>query len=185
MKTPEEIIENTLLLKTHLEYLGVYDNVIQCMEEYASQSKPESVANLANICDNETTIKSVTNCPTCGSECEVGSGDSGSHYYIPKSKPQEIEWISSEIKPESDKPVLAIIESGKYPVRVMWVKEYSISAEDWEYNGDEDYNEEDDKFYWPEGWYEWNEMEEVRWMCKKVSYWKELPNLPFLTNKTE
>lgn len=58
--------------------------------ELASQSKPESVANIVEISDNESTIKSVTSCPTCGSECEVGSGDSGSHYYIPKSKPQEI-----------------------------------------------------------------------------------------------
>ena len=95
--------------------------------------------------------------------------------YASQSKPQEIEWLSSEIKPESDKPVLAIIESGKYPVRVMWVKEHSISTEDWEFHGAEDYNETDDKYYWPEGWYEWNEMEEVHWMCKDVLLWTELP----------
>ena len=59
-------------------------------ESFYPQSKPESVANIGEISDNNTTIKSVTLCPTCGSECEIGVGDSGSHYYIPKSKPQEI-----------------------------------------------------------------------------------------------
>lgn len=67
------------------------DWVTEMMTDFASQSKPESVANIVEISDNESTIKSVTSCPTCGSECEVGSGDSGSHYYIPKSKPQEID----------------------------------------------------------------------------------------------
>lgn len=57
----------------------------------------------------------------------------------------------------------------------MWVKEHSISTEDWEFHGAEDYNESDDKYYWPEGWYEWNEMEEVHWMCKDVLFWTELP----------
>jgi len=91
----------------------------------------------------------------------------------------------SEQMPDSQHTVLIAVKGNKIPIRAMWVKEFDLSAEDWEYNGDEDYNEEDDKFYWPEGWYEWNEMEEVHWMCKEVSHWKELPNLPFLTNKTE
>ncbi len=94
--------------------------------------------------------------------------------FASQQKP-EIAWLGPDIKPESEKTVLAIIESGKYPVRVMWVKEYSISTEDWEFHGAEDYNESDDKYYWPEGWYEWNEMEEVHWMCKDVLFWTELP----------
>lgn len=32
---------------------------------------------------NKETIKSVTNCPTCGAECKIGTGDGNSHYYIP------------------------------------------------------------------------------------------------------
>ncbi len=66
-------------------------------ESFYPQSKPESVANIVEISDNESTIKSVTSCPTCGSECEIGSGDSGSHYYIP-----------NRIKPVDTKTVDAI-----------------------------------------------------------------------------
>jgi len=32
-----------------------------------------------------TTIKTVTHCPTCGSECKV-EGEGETHYYIPKNK---------------------------------------------------------------------------------------------------
>jgi len=31
------------------------------------------------------TIKTVTNCPTCGAECKV-AGEGETHYYIPKNK---------------------------------------------------------------------------------------------------
>lgn len=40
--------------------------------------------------EEKETIKSVTNCPTCGSECTIG-GDSTTHFYIPKtSHPKEV-----------------------------------------------------------------------------------------------
>ena len=48
MKTAEEIIANTLLLKTHLETIGVYDDVIEAMQQYAEhyhQSKVDAVSD--------------------------------------------------------------------------------------------------------------------------------------------
>ena len=38
----------------------------------------------------DETIKSVTNCPTCGSECFVG-GNGTTHFYIPKDKVEAVE----------------------------------------------------------------------------------------------
>jgi hypothetical protein len=32
------------------------------------------------------TIKSITNCPTCGVECKIGNGGGNSHYYIPQTE---------------------------------------------------------------------------------------------------
>ena len=91
MRTPEEILQK------HVPNRFPKDNpYVAAMEEYASQSKPESVANLGEISDNKTTIKSVTTCPTCGSECEIGSGDSGSHYYIPnRIKPVDTKTVDA------------------------------------------------------------------------------------------
>jgi hypothetical protein len=33
----------------------------------------------------QPTIETVTNCPTCGAKCSIGNGDGNSHYYIPES----------------------------------------------------------------------------------------------------
>ena len=68
--------------------------LVQFITDFASQSKP--VTSIVNKCDSEPTIKSVTNCPTCGSECEIGSGDSGSHYYIPnRIKPVDTKTVDA------------------------------------------------------------------------------------------
>ena len=51
------------------------------------------------------TVKSITNCPTCGSECTVGGDDKeGTHYYIPKKEAQDQSpWISVKDRlPEED-----------------------------------------------------------------------------------
>ena len=42
-----------------------------------------------------------------------------------------------------------------------------------------DYNEKEDLYYWPEGWYEWNRHEETHWRVgETVTHWMALP-LPF------
>lgn len=46
---------------------------------------------------NQETIKSVTTCPTCGSEVDV-KADGETHYYIPKNKTISGEEMSRVIK---------------------------------------------------------------------------------------
>lgn len=55
-KTPEEIIDNTLLLRGHLEYVGVYDNVIDCMHEFFDQKIAPLISendSLKGICGGQ------------------------------------------------------------------------------------------------------------------------------------
>lgn len=63
----------------------------------------------------------------------------------------------------------------------IWVPAKSRSDE----SGDDDfteYDEEDDKFYWPEGWYEvienWDELGWVQVYEGEVDYWQPLPEWP-------
>lgn len=42
-----------------------------------------------------------------------------------------------------------------------------------------EYDEETDKYYWPPGWYEWNEHEEMHWAVDGVvTHWMKLPDAP-------
>jgi len=52
--------------------------------------------------------------------------------------------------------------------------------EDGDYDGDCDYSETEDKFYWPEGWYEWNLSEETHYHVDEIeiTHWCELPEEP-------
>jgi CRISPR type III-B/RAMP module RAMP protein Cmr1 len=46
------------------------------------------------------TIKSVTNCPTCGAECKIGGTNDSTHYYIPvenKETPTALEILNKYI----------------------------------------------------------------------------------------
>ena len=70
-------------------------------------------------------IKTVTSCPTCGSECRIGGDDKeGTHYYVPivnaalleaakfllkivrewddQSQPEELAWIDKAIAEATD-----------------------------------------------------------------------------------
>lgn len=87
-------------------------------------------------------------------------------------------WISAELKPMGEAPVL-VISAGKV-LRAMWVPRFT--RED---NGATDdfgeYNEANDTTYWPEGWYEWNHCEEVHWALEGASapsHWAPLPLVP-------
>ena len=92
------------------------------------------------------------------------------------------EWIPvADSLPESGKPVL--VACGKTVLRAAYAAKFTLSEDDWGYWNDGDgaeYSEADDTTYWPEGWYEWNECEEVHWALpgNSVTHWMPLPKLP-------
>ena len=84
-------------------------------------------------------------------------------------------WISvDERLPEPGNPVLLDIGK-KFPIRALWAGKHTVSVgtdvDDWG-----EYDEETDEYYCPEGWYEWNEHEEVHWAVSETPRaWRELP----------
>ena len=84
-------------------------------------------------------------------------------------------WISvDERLPEPGNPVLLDIGK-KYPIRALWAAKNTVrvgtDVDDWG-----EYDEETDEYYCPEGWYEWNEHEEVHWAVSETPRaWSELP----------
>lgn len=87
---------------------------------------------------------------------------------------------------EMPKPCKAVLASATYAAtgksytsRAMWVPKFFKSCDDWDYEGDSEYNEENDTEYWPEGWYEWNNHEEMHWrISDPVTHWMPLPQPP-------
>ena len=84
-------------------------------------------------------------------------------------------WISVDARlPEPNTPVL--LDIGKmFPIRALWAGKHTVSVgtdvDDWG-----EYDEETDEYYCPEGWYEWNEHEEVHWAVSETPRaWRELP----------
>lgn len=76
--------------------------------------------------------------------------------------------------PEPGKPVLLDIGK-KYPIRAMWAAKHTVEAGDDDTDWGE-YDEATDTYYCPEGWYEWNEHEEVHWrVTGNAVSWCELP----------
>ena len=88
-------------------------------------------------------------------------------------------WISvDERLPEPGMPVLLDIGK-KFPIRALWAKKHTVRVgTDVDDRGE--YDEETDEYYCPEGWYEWNEHEEVHWAVSEETprAWRELPQ-PF------
>ena len=84
-------------------------------------------------------------------------------------------WISvDERLPEPGNPVLLDIGK-KYPIRALWAAKNTVrvgtDVDDWG-----EYDEETDEYYCPEGWYEWNEHEEVHWAVSETPRaWSALP----------
>ena len=84
-------------------------------------------------------------------------------------------WISVDARlPEPNTPVL--LDIGKmFPLRALWAGKHTVrvgtDVDDWG-----EYDEETDEYYCPEGWYEWNEHEEVHWAVSETPRaWRELP----------
>ena len=85
-------------------------------------------------------------------------------------------WVAIPgVLPEPGVPVL--LDIGKeYPIRAMWAAKFTlpVGLED-----DSGFGEHDgltDEWYCPEGWYEWNEHEDVHWRVDKTPRaWAPLP----------
>ena len=76
--------------------------------------------------------------------------------------------------PEPNTPVLLDIGK-KFAIRALWAEKHTVrvgtDVDDWG-----EYDEETDEYYCPEGWYEWNEHEEVHWAVSETPRaWRELP----------
>lgn len=99
-------------------------------------------------------------------------------------------WISIEkAQPKPQQRVYVVCENPKHGggvIRFQTMAEYipymTVKEEDYmseDFAGDGDYNEEEDEFYTPEGFYEW--QSEAVTNCKisaKVTHWMPLIALP-------
>jgi hypothetical protein len=91
-----------------------------------------------------------------------------------------MEWIPINNKyPEAGKPVIVAAKDGnrKVILRAAWIPKHFEDGGN--YDGDCDYDEEKDAYYWPEGWYEWNDCDETHWNIDgEVVAWMLLPEFP-------
>ncbi|MCW8932142.1 MAG: DUF551 domain-containing protein, partial [Gammaproteobacteria bacterium] len=75
------------------------------------------------------------------------------------------EWISVDDMLPKSIPVL-VYGKNEYKtgrtLRAMWIPKFS-NTDIGDYDGDTDYSEELDEYFWPEGWYEWNECDDINY----------------------
>lgn len=84
-------------------------------------------------------------------------------------------WVSVDDRlPEPGKPVLLDIGK-KFPIRAMWAAKHTVAAHDEADSEWTEYDEATDQHYCPQGWYEWNEHEDVHWAVNQTPRaWCEL-----------
>ena len=99
-------------------------------------------------------------------------------------------WISIEkAQPKPQQRVYIVCENPKHGggvIRFQTMAEYipymTVKEEDYmseDFAGDGDYNEEEDEYYTPEGFYEWQSEAEMNWkISAKVTHWMPLIALP-------
>ena len=86
-------------------------------------------------------------------------------------------WVS--VKDRLPEPGMAVLlDIGKKtPIRAMWAAKHTVEAHDEADPGWCDYDETTDMYYCPEGWYEWNQHEDVHWaVSEKPRAWMPLPS---------
>lgn len=93
-------------------------------------------------------------------------------------------WIRTiKNKPKKGIPVIGLGLNSNNKIRrirVKWIPKYYMECDGDNYIGDDrDYDEKTDQFYWLEGWYEWNEFEDIHWRVDfEILYWTHLPEPP-------
>lgn len=98
-----------------------------------------------------------------------------------------MKWIDINKKlPDVNKPVFIYVQykNGKgTTLRAVYIPEFHMEDDGESFKGDTDYNEENDLYYWPSGWYEWNEYEETHWrVADEVTHWCPMLEEPTLNN---
>ena len=89
------------------------------------------------------------------------------------------QWVSvAERLPEPGNPVL--LDIGKRtPIRAMWAAKHTVEVAADDESDFGEYDEERDAYYCPEGWYEWNQNEEVHWAVAETAlHWQPMPAPP-------
>lgn len=101
-----------------------------------------------------------------------------------------IGWVLiQEAQPKAQQRVYVVCEKPKHNggvVRFQTIAEYipymTIKEEDYmsdEYQGEGDYNQEQDEYYTPKGFYEWQSETEAHWkISAKVTHWMPMIALP-------
>jgi len=99
-------------------------------------------------------------------------------------------WVSiEEDQPKPQERVYLVCENPKYGggvIRFQTIAEYipymTVKEEEYmadEYQGEGDYNEKEDEYYTPKGFYEWQSEPEMHWkIFAKVTHWMPLIALP-------
>ena len=64
-------------------------------------------------------------------------------------------------------------------IKAMWIPKFH-SADIGDYDGDTDYDEDTDTYYWPEGWYEWNLSDDTNYFVSEIeiTHWMKMPEPP-------
>lgn len=104
----------------------------------------------------------------------------------------EVTWrpvVDGGEMPPNDKPVLAVVWDGvqgasgrRWVVRAKYVGRFTI-PDNGDFIGEAEYDpsgfDGEDMYWWPEGWYEWNEFDETHYMINgTVTHWSVMPGLP-------
>jgi len=90
-------------------------------------------------------------------------------------KPQERVYLVCE-NPKRSGSVFRFQTMAEY-IPYMTVKENDYMADEWQGTGD--YNEKEDEYYTPKGFYEWQSELEINWkMSAKITHWRPLIALP-------
>ena len=101
---------------------------------------------------------------------------------------KQMQWVSvAERLPENKVGkykvadfTVVLCTDGKQWYKSYYVKHHEIDCEDMSYEGDGEYDEKTDTYYWPEGWYECSsEYEDTDWALGAViTHWMPLPPNP-------
>lgn len=95
-----------------------------------------------------------------------------------------MEWIESyKKKPEPCTPVL-VVTFGQYQnhvLRAIWLPKFYMEDPADDFIGENDYCEDEDMYYFPQGWYEYSNSDEMLWQINDpVFFWMPMPAIPEL-----